>query len=172
MSDWILFLCLCLVTGSISAAEYIYNDFDFEELPQRLIIDEVEGTGSIGAFDKHFGGYVCKIDEDFLCFVSWSWQFAIPKDYKPSKISSWSYDEREYKLEKSGHKIIVFGEELVVDVISSKYNFLDEAKGTYFFYYSQDRGIIGFGNRAQGSNSSRYFLLQGRCGFGAKATCK
>ena len=172
MKNWLKLLLFIALAGDISASEYLYHNLDFEEEPSRLVIDELDNTGSIGAYDKKFSGYVCGDDSEYLCFISITWQFVIPKNLDAKQSKTWEYEGRKYQLEESDYKIVIFGSEYIVDVITARFNVLNEVRGVQHVYYSKERGIMAIGLRTDEEDWTNMYFLQGKCGFGAKDSCK
>jgi hypothetical protein len=140
---------------AVAANEFYYSDLT--DPPRQLIIND-RGIS--------FGGVLspaesCSAKSDYACFSGAGFKFAVPKTVDSK--SSWEFDGIAYEL-KRRERFPMLGQ--AVEVL-----FIEQIQGkqVFKFLFSEERGLIGFSTAGE---VHRFFLLEGRCGFGAKPSCR
>jgi hypothetical protein len=108
------------------------------------------------------GASACPSSSKFHCFGVPSSLFVFPRS-GISEQSAWEYDGHKFNVQRKV-KGQVLGRRYSAFLVKSQRN--DDG---YWYLYSPVDGLLAFG--LKNATTSSAFILEGRCGFGAKKGC-
>jgi hypothetical protein len=109
--------------------------------------------------DLRFELNICNKDNLFICFTSRSLSFAWPRD---GNLKSWNHEQWNYKLINSWLRKSKEREDKIFLIDATRED------SEFQFIYSKGCGLIGV--YVIGGRSGKYYLLDGKEGFGAEIT--
>jgi hypothetical protein len=138
------------------AFDFFYADL--ADSRRQLIMRE----DSISIRDTVAPAQYCAASSDYFCFSGGGLRFAVPKKLT-ANTKTWKQDGTAYRIQDRT-KFSIIG--VPVDVV-----FIERSsKGEkYVFVFSEARGIIALSIVGK---TSRTFVLENPCGFGASADCR
>lgn len=153
-----VFLCLLIMPMAGWCESWLY--YDINNPKNQFLISEKPPFGAW--LDMAGEVKFCGHEESFKCFDAEGFRFAVPRNFK-GKQKKWSHGGADYVFEGVS-KISILGQVVSVFNIDST---IDSVEIRYF--YTQNRGLIGFSRR--GSGCSVVLILSQKCGFGSPVVC-
>lgn len=144
MKSYILVMPLWIACcGSVSADEASIIKYVSPSGGADFVIDVKKGEVRYSSTDVVMAATFCPSNSDLYCVDSKAFHFAVPRKFD-STSKSWKLNGHQYDVVEPLADGKLFGKKVKVAIIKSESTEESGAKGTEYYFYSPDSGLLAY----------------------------